>query len=67
MSHEGVLQLHGFYAELNERIIKFDLIIDFDLKDGRTREELYQEIHEELQKAYPDYHITMTLDSDVSD
>lgn len=67
MSHEGVLQLHGFYAELNERIIKFDLIIDFDLKDGRTREELYQEIYEELQKAYPDYHITMTLDSDVSD
>lgn len=67
MSHEGVLQLHGFYAELNERIIKFDLIIDFDLKDGITREELYQEIYEELQKAYPDYHITMTLDSDVSD
>lgn len=67
MSHEGVLQLHGFYAELNARVIKFDLIIDFDLKDGRTREELYQEIYEELQKAYPDYHITMTLDSDVSD
>jgi cation diffusion facilitator family transporter len=62
MSHEGVVQMHGFRADTENKTIVFDLIIDYDLSD---RDSLYCHIDKELRSKYPDYTIRMTLDADI--
>ena len=63
-SHEGILEMHGFYIDKEAREINFDIIIDFDIKD---REQVYQKIHDEVQNEYMNYKINITLDVDTSD
>ena len=64
MSHEYVLQIHGFYLDEKSMTIHFDIIIDFAAPDIN---ELYEHILSETQQAYPDYNVSITLDTDVSD
>ena len=64
MAHEGILQLHGFYLNEAEKTILFDIIIDYAIPD---RVALYQRIVAEIEHAYPDYTLHVTLDVDVSD
>ena len=63
-SHEGILQMHGFYLDELDKIISFDIIIDFSVKN---REEIYKKICDELETKYKDYKISITLDIDISD
>ncbi|MCR4715522.1 MAG: cation diffusion facilitator family transporter [Treponemataceae bacterium] len=63
-SHNGILQMHGFYLDEAEKIISFDIIIDFSIKN---REELYKTIYDEIQQNFADYKINITLDVDISD
>lgn len=63
-THKDVLQFHGFYYDEAEKVISFDIIIDFAVKD---REQLYCDIYDEVQAKYPDYNLNITLDVDVSD
>ena len=63
-SHKGILQMHGFYFDEEEKFISFDIIIDFKIKN---REEVYSEIYEEVQNKYKDFKISITLDIDISD
>ena len=63
-SHNGILQMHGFYFDEEDKSISFDIIIDFKVKN---REEVYQEIYDEIQSKYKDYKISITLDIDISD
>lgn len=62
MSHAHVLQLHGFHMHDDE--IRFDVVIGFEAPDRRA---LFTEICDEVRAAYPDYHVYITMDSDVSD
>lgn len=64
MSHNYVLQLHGFSFREKEKEIRFDLVIDFAAPD---RAELFKEIVAEVQNKYPDYTLRVTLDTDFSD
>ncbi len=64
MSHEYVLQIHGFYLDEERMTIHFDIIIDFAAPDSA---ELYEHILTETQAAYPEYSVSITLDTDVSD
>ncbi len=64
MSHEGVLQMHGFYVNEAERHITFDIVLDFAVPDRR---QLYGQIVSEVQAMYPDYSVAVTLDRDLSD
>lgn len=64
MSHNYVLQLHGFSFREKENEIRFDLVIDFAAPD---RAELFKEIVAEVQNKYPDYTLRVTLDTDFSD
>ena len=63
-SHEGILQMHGFYLDEKEKSISFDIIIDFRIKN---KEELYKVIFDEVQSKYKDYKIDIALDIDMSD
>ena len=59
-----VLQMHGFYFEKAEQRIHFDVIVSFDAKD---RNEVFQQIMQEVQKAYPDFTLQINLDTDFSE
>lgn len=62
MSHEHILQLHGFHMHDDE--IRFDLVVGFEAPD---RKALYAAVCEEIKSAYPDYQIYIAMDSDMSD
>lgn len=62
--HENILQMHGFYVDQSEKVIRFDLVISFDEPD---RMALCQTIRSEVQKAYPDYKIYIVVDNDISE
>lgn len=64
MSHKYVLQMHGFYINYEEKIMNFDIILDFD---SPNRNEEYMHILSDVQEAVPDFAIGITLDLDVSD
>ena len=63
-SHKGILQMHGFYFDEDDKSISFDIIIDFKVKN---RDEVYKDIYNEVQKRYKDFTISITLDIDFSD
>ena len=63
-AHKEILQMHGFYLDINDKTLSFDIIIDFEAKN---REKIYQEIYDSIQEKFKNYKITITLDVDVSD
>lgn len=63
-SHEGILEMHGFYFDEEEKNINFDIIIDFKVTD---KDALYKDIYEEVKNKYKNYTINITLDIDTSD
>ena len=62
MSHEGALQTHGFFVDMENKTINFDVIIDYGFD---KREELFEHIYDDVRKAYPDFGIYMNLDIDI--
>ena len=61
MSHEGVVQLHGFSVDQEKKHIHFDVILDFALPD---RQAVFRDICREVQEAFPAYQILPVLDLD---
>lgn len=59
---KGVLETHGFSLDKENGVIQIDIILDFSIKD---RQALFEEIRQELQSAFPDYHIQAVLDLDL--
>lgn len=64
MSHESVLQMHGFYFDQSDMRISFDVVIDFACEDRRGE---YDKIVQEVHEAYPEYELVVTMDVDASD
>ena len=62
MSHEGVLQTHGFYLDEEAKTISLDIILDYALGD---RERLFSEIEQDLKENYPEYRFMLTNDIDI--
>ena len=63
LAQEYVEQLHGFFLNVKERYMRFDLVISFDTKD---RWAVYQKTVEEVQKQFPDYSLEVVMDSDFA-
>ena len=61
LSYEGVIQMHGFHIYADDKIIVFDVIIDYSVSD---RDSLYGQICSEVCSRYPDYKVYVTLDAD---
>lgn len=62
MSNDGVLEFHGFYLEEKNKSIRFDIIIDYSIKN---REEIYDKILNDVKKEYPNYIINIKVDIDI--
>ncbi len=60
--HEGVLQIHGFFLDEEQKRMGFDLVLDYELKDRRRA---FREICAEVREAFPDYEVQITMDIDV--
>ncbi|MBO4236021.1 MAG: cation transporter [Firmicutes bacterium] len=63
MDHEGLIQVHGFYLDMEKKNMTFDMIIDFKA----NRDAVYNHILEEIKEKYPEYQVHIQLDSDISD
>ena len=64
MEHEGVLQVHGFYVNIEKKEGRMDAVIDFSVDD---REALVAQMTEEVRKLYPNYNFFIVADIDSSD
>jgi len=64
MSHDHVLQMHGFYLDEAAREIRFDVVIDFE---APNRADIYRAIVSEVEGMFPGYTVVVSLDVDVSD
>ena len=62
LSHEWALQMHGFYVDTENKAMRFDVIISFDIDST----EALQILTKEVQKRYPDYSLHIVPDIDAS-
>ena len=62
LAHDWAVQFHGFYLDTEAKEMMFDVVMSFDIppKEGLTI------LCAEIRQAYPDYHIVITPDVDVS-
>ncbi len=63
LRHDWALQLHGFYADTKEKVMRFDVVVSFDADPAESM----QTIRREVQEAYPDYRLEIVHDVDISD
>ncbi len=63
LKYDWALQFHGFYVDLEEKHMRFDVVMSFDIKPSEGLEILYKE----LSKEYPDYDIMISPDLDITD
>ena len=63
MSHDWVLQCHGFYADTVKKTLRFDAVMSFDMDP----EEGVEILQKEIREKYPDYQLTIAPDVDLAD
>ena len=63
MSHDWALQMHGFYADTENKKMRFDVVLSFDIDRKTAIETLYNDIG----AIYPDYELMIIPDVDVTD
>ena len=62
LSHEWALQVHGFYADTEKKMIRFDVVMSFDVDP----QEAFKQIQQEVQKEFPEYTLRIVRDLDIS-
>lgn len=63
LAHEGVLQVHGFIADIENQFMAFDAVIEF----GYDGKQIVHDIIHEVEASYPDMNVSVLLDRDTSD
>lgn len=63
MSHDWALQMHGFYADTENKTLRFDVVISFDV----DRKEAVDILNKEVGELYPDYELHIITDADIAD
>lgn len=63
LSHDFVLQMHGFYLDIENKSLRFDVVLSFEAVPREAVATLTEEVH----GAFPDYTIEITPDRDISD
>ena len=63
MSHQYIKQMHGFFMDKDEKSIRFDMVVSFDVPD---RAELHSAVVDDILKSYPDYSLQIAMDTDFT-
>lgn len=63
MAHEWALQIHGFYVDVSDKNMRFDVVLSFDIEPKEALGILYSETAE----LFPDYKVSIAPDVDLSD
>ena len=63
MAYNWVLQIHGFYVDIEKKEIRFDIVMSFEIEP----KEGIKIIREKLVKIYPEYKFQIIADVDISD
>ncbi len=64
LSHEYVLQMHGFYMDKEEKTMRFDIVVSFNAPD---RKAVYKAVVDDVQNAFPDYQVQIAMDTDFAE
>lgn len=64
LSHEYVLQMHGFYMDKEEKTMRFDIVVSFNAPD---RKAVYKAVVDDAQNAFPDYQLQIAMDTDFAE
>lgn len=62
LSHDWALQMHGFYLDVENKMVRFDVVVTFD-----SDEDCVEKLTAELENRYQDYHFYIAQDVDISD
>ena len=62
--YESIKQIHGFYVDIDTKVVTFDLIIDF--KEEKV-EEIKESLIKRMKELHPDYEYNIILDDDFTD
>lgn len=63
VSREHVIQVHGFYVDMEEKEIRFDAVLSFDTNPKTELEE----IKKEVESMYNGFTVNVVADIDLSD
>ncbi|MCR4840406.1 MAG: cation diffusion facilitator family transporter [Lachnospiraceae bacterium] len=63
LAHDWAIQLHGFYVDLDEKEMTFDVVLNFNI----SAKEAVQILYSELKEKFPSYDINVSPDVYVSD
>ena len=63
LSHDWALQMHGFYVDIEQKAIRFDVVVSFDM----DHDEACRIMTEEVRELYPEYTTQIVADADVAD
>ena len=61
MTHDWALQMHGFYVDTENKTMRFDVVVSFDV----DRTEAMQTLTKEVRELYPDYALQIVSDIDA--
>ena len=61
--HEWALQMHGFYIDEEKKIIRFDVVLSFEI----SHSEAISILCSEIKDAFPDYEPVIVADIDITD
>lgn len=64
MGHEGVVNNHGVFIDLEEKRISFDVTLDFSVADKAG---MAATLKKEVEAAYPGYVVNLNCDTNYSD
>lgn len=57
-------QIHGFYVDVEKRIMRFDVVVSFEAGERRK---IYNDVIDVISKKYPDYEIKVGMDTDFNE
>lgn len=63
MSNDWALQMHGFYADVEKKKVRFDVVFSFEI----TPDEGVRLLIERLKEKLPDYTVYIAADVDTAD
>lgn len=63
MNHNWALQVHGFFVNLDKKEIRFDVVMSFDI----DHKECIEILKKEVKELYPNYHIDIVSDIDLTE